>query len=196
MPTRSPLPLPLLLLVLVACESAPRKEPEPVPGESITISNDDLEPLHTFMLETRRLIVGDFVRIRLSRQYFQERMGLTRDFRYVEKKSWSEEDGSTVVSLKNIATDQATNIDPDLLPRIYFGSGLEVRAYREIRIIFVNKVTRAVPIFIDMEARAADGNARMWVGGRLEYEQARIVIRTQLTWDEKFERYRHTPGIG
>ncbi len=188
--------LPLLVLLAVACESAPRKEPDPAKGEAITISNDDLEPLNTFMLETRRLVVGDFVRIRLSRQYFQERMGLTRDFRYVEKKSWTEEDGTIVVSLKSIATDQATNIDPDLLPRIYFGSGLEIRAYREIRIIFVNRVTREVPIFIDMEARAADGNARMWVGGRLEYEQPRIVIRTQLTWDEKFERYRHTPGIG
>ena len=195
MPPRRLLPA-LPLLLALACESAPRRDAEPASAEEIRISNDDLEPLQTFLLETRRLLVGDFVRVRCSRQFFQERMGLTRDFRYVERRNWTTEDGVVVVSLKNVEPEQGTNFDPDLLPRITFGNGLELRAFREIRIQFVSRVTREVPIFLDVEARGVSESARMWVGGRLEYEQPRIVIRTQLTWDEKFERYRHTPGIG
>jgi len=184
--------VPLLLLAL-ACKSTREKDEN---LDHVTISGDDLEPLHTFVLETKRLIVADFVRIECSVQYFQERMGFTRDFRYVERTQRAEPDGTVVISLRNVHRDQETNIDPMLLPRVYFGNGLEVRAYREIRVIFRRNVTRQRPVFLEIDARSAGGLARMWVSGRPEMEQQGIKIVTQLLYDAQFDRYRHSASVG
>lgn len=184
--------LPLLLLAL-ACKST-RENEETV--DQVTISGDDLEPLNTFVLETKRLVVADFVRIECSAQYFQERMGFTRDFRYVERTQRVDPDGTVLIGLKNVLRDQETNIDPMLLPRVYFGNGLEIRAYREIRVVFRRKVTRQRPVFLEIDARSAGNLARMWVSGRPEMEQQGIKVVTQLLYDKQFDRYRHSASIG
>jgi len=185
----------LPLLAALSCKSTSSKD-EVKEGEHVTIAAEDLEPLNNFILETRRLIVADFVAIDCSIQYFEEKMGLTRDFRFVERTRTVAKDGSVVVALKNTSLDQETNIDPALLPRVYFSNGLEVRAYREIRIVFRRKVTRQQPVFISIDARGAGGLAKMWVSGRLEYEQQRIIVNSRLLWDDQFDRYRHHGTVG
>lgn len=188
----------LLLLAstcVCACKSTPKDE-DAEKVDQVTIAADDLEPLNNFILETRRVIAADFVKIECSIQYFQDKIGFTRDFRFVERTQVAEKDGSMTIVMKNVNSEQDTNIDPALLPRVYFSNGLEVRAYREIRIVFRRKVTKTRPVFLEIDARGGAGLAKMWVSGRLEYEQQRIVVNSQLLYDEKFERYRHGASVG
>lgn len=193
----------LLLLPLVfsvGCETTSEKtedsESEPISDEDeVVIPADDLEPMARFLFETRRVIAAEVVRIEITSQYFEGKMGLTRDLRYVERKRGRLKDGTRVIQLTNKNTEQETNIDPDLLPRVFFGDGLEVRAYKAIRIYLRDSRTKEHPLFFVLDARSGNGYAKMWVTGRLEKEQPRIRIRSELLWDENRERYVHKANI-
>ena len=187
--------LPILLL-LSACKTTPEAEDEPgsVEAAEVTIPADDLEPMNRFLLETRRLLFADFVRVEVTPQYFEERMGFTRDVRFVSRKQWTE--GSTrVIELRN-ESPQETNIDPDLLPRIKFGDGLEVRAHRVLRIYLRPPESKERPLCLRIEARCEPGDAKLWTGGRLEHEQPKITIRSELIWSEPRQRYSHRASVG
>jgi len=185
----------LLFPVFSACESTPKND-EPIPDdEIITIPPEDLEPIATFVFDTRRIIAADYIRIELTSQFFESKMGSTRDLRFVERKHAVLKDGTRVILLRNRNKDQLTNIDPDLLPRVYFDQGLELRAYSDIVIHLKSSRTKNNPLYLDVTARSLDGDSKMWVGGRLEKQQPDIHIRSQLLWNEDRERYVHKPII-
>ena len=116
------LPL-LLLLALTACKTTPDR-PEPTdPDEAVTINPDELEPMRRFVLETRRVLAAEFVRIEASQQFFEQQMGFTRVLRYCKRSPVTVlEDGTRVIEIVRLKDGQETNIDPDLLPRVYFGT--------------------------------------------------------------------------
>lgn len=189
------LPLPLLILVS-ACKTTPTESDEPgsVEAAEVTIPADDLEPMNRFLLETKRILFADFVRVEMTPQYFEERMGFTRDVRYVSRKQWTE--GATrVIELRN-ESPQETNIDPDLLPRINFGEGLEIRAHRMIRVYLRPPEGKERPLYIKIEARSDPGNATLWTGGREEHAQPKVTIRSELIWSEPRQRYSHRASVG
>ena len=69
----------LLFPVFSACESTPKND-EPIPDdEIITIPPEDPEPIATFVFDTRRIIAADYIRIELTSQFFESKMGSTRD---------------------------------------------------------------------------------------------------------------------
>ncbi|MEE8105640.1 MAG: hypothetical protein V3T86_08920 [Planctomycetota bacterium] len=183
--------LPLFLFLLIGCETTFESTDSDVeidPEEQIFISESDLEPLNSFILETRRLIVADYIRIDMSVHYFEERIGLTRDFRYVTRKKATSRDGARVIILKNTNSDQVTNIDPALLPRVTFDDGLEVRAYDELRIYLRATKTRQKPVFLTITATSTR-ESKMWVYNRLEAERPRISLSASLNWNESKEKY-------
>jgi len=186
------------LLLLLACESTPKQPGAANGSEAVTISADELEPVRRFVLETRRILAAEFVRIEASQQFFEEQMGFTRDPRYVVRTPVRVlRDGTRVIILARVDADQVTNIDPDLLPRIYFGgSGLEIRAYREIRIYLRRPKGKERPLFLDVVAKSVRGPSRLWVGGRLQEEKPDIRIRSELIWSEDKERYLHRSSVG
>lgn len=192
----------LLLALLLACKSTPEKQDAEAGGKAkagandeITIPPDALEPMNDFVMNTRRIVAAEFVRIEISAQYFEERMGTTRDFRYVDRTVSTLADGTRVVRLLNRNDEQLTNVDPELLPRVFFGQGLELRAYREIRIYLRDSRKRERPLFLDVQCRSASENVRVWVNGRLEYEQPKVFLRSELLWNEDKERYVHKAGV-
>jgi len=186
------------LLLLLACETTPKRPAPTEPGEAVTISADELEPVRRFALETRRVLAAEFVRIEASQQFFEQQMGYTRDPRYVARSPVRIlRDGTRVIVLKRIEGAQVTNIDPDLLPRVYFGgSGLEIRAFREIRIYLSRAKSKERPLFLRVEAKSVRGPSRLWVGGRLQEEKPDIRIRSVLIWSPDKERYVHRSSIG
>ena len=185
----------LLFPLFTGCESTPKKD-EPIPeDETITIPPEDLEPIATFVFDTRRVIAADYIRLELTSQFFESKMGTTRDLRYVERRSAVMKDGTRVILLRNRNKDQLTNIDADLLPRVYFDQGLELRAYSDIIIKLKTARTKNNPLYLDVRARSTGGDTKMWVGGRLEKQQPDLHIRSQLLWNEDRERYVHKPII-
>jgi hypothetical protein len=189
----------LLPLLLLGCTTTinDRLDKEDPEGE-VTITPDELEPMANFILRTRRVVAAEFVRLELSRQFFEEQMGYTRDPEYVSRSPVQiQEDGSRLIVLKNINTDQETNLDPDKLPRIYFGSnGLEVRAFREIRIYLRNPKKKERPLFLNLAAKNSVGDAKMWVSGRLQHKKRVITLNSALIWSEEKEEYVHRQSIG
>lgn len=189
--------LPLLLLSLtLACETTEDRVNKDDPNADVTIKPDEIEPMANFVLETRRLLVADGIKIECSSQFFEQQMGYTRDPALVIRTPVEVlPDGSRVVTLKSIH-GQETNFNPDTLPRVYFGnSGLEIRAYKEIRIFLRKPKDRDRPLFITIDARSDPGEARLWVSGRLAQQKPRIVMSSALLWSEEKERYVHKSAI-
>jgi hypothetical protein len=190
-------PLALLALAaLLACQTTP-KAPEPDEKGEITISDDELQPMKSFVLETRRVVAAQYVRIDATKQFFEPVLGFTRDPRYVHRTPVEiQPDGTKVIILRN-DNEQTTNIDPDLLPRVYFGtSGLEVRAYREMRVFLVEPKDRERPVFLTVQAKNEAGDVRMWVNGRLQHEKPTLVLTSQLIWSPDKKKYLHRSSIG
>jgi hypothetical protein len=190
-------PLPLLLLPLaLACETTEDRVNKDDPNGEVTIKPDEMEPMANFVLETRRLLVAENVKIECSAQFFEQQMGYTRDPAYVERsKVEILPDGSRMVKLKAVH-GQETNIDPDILPRVYFGnSGLEIRAYKEIRIYLKAPKDKDRPLFLSVDARNKYGDAQLYVSGRLQQEKPRIMIKSELLWSEEKERYVHKSAV-
>jgi hypothetical protein len=186
----------LLLPLALACETTDDRVNKDDPDAEITIKPDEIEPMANFVLETRRLLVADAVKIECSSQFFEQQMGYTRDPNLVLRTPVEVlPDGSRVVVLKSVH-GQETNIDPDTLPRVYFGnSGLEIRAYKEIRIYLKKPKDRNRPLFITIDARSDPGEATLWVSGRRQQEKPRIVISSVLLWSEEKERYVHKSAV-
>lgn len=186
----------LLLPLALACETTKDRVNKDDPAGDVTIKPDELEPMANFVLETRRLLVADAVKIECSSQFFEQQMGYTRDPNLVIRTPVEIlPDGSRVVTLKSIH-GQETNVDPDTLPRVYFGSGgLEIRAYKEIRIYLRKPRDRDRPLFLSVDARSDPGAVKLWVGGRLQEEKPRVVIKSALFWSEDKERYVHKSGV-
>jgi hypothetical protein len=188
----------LLPLILLACDTVDQRVDKDDPEGEITIKPDELEPMANFILGTRRIVAAEFVRLELSRQFFEEQMGYTRDPEYVYRSPVKiQEDGSRVIVLKNLNTRQQTNLDPDKLPRVYFGSnGLEIRAYREIRIYLRNPKKKERPLFLNLAAKNSVGDAKMWVSGRLQHQKPTLTLNSALIWSEEKEEYVHRSSVG
>lgn len=186
----------LFAAALCGCESTP-KAPEAGPDGDITISNDELAPMRRFVLETRRVIAAQFIRVEATRQFFEQAMGFTRDPVYVRREGPTlMEDGTRLIILRN-DLEQEENLDPDLLPRVYFGmNGLELRAYKEIRIYLVEPKDRERPIHLTVQARNAVGDVKMWVTGRLQHAKPSLTIVSQLIWSPEKKEYKHRSSIG
>ncbi|MFI5404086.1 MAG: hypothetical protein ACHQ1G_14190 [Planctomycetota bacterium] len=180
----------------LACETTQDRVNKDDPEADITIKPDEIEPMANFVLETQRLLVADFVKIQCSSQFFEQQMGYTRDPELVLRTPVEIlPDGSRVVTLKSIH-GQETNINPDTLPRVYFGSnGLQIRAYREIRIYMKQPKDREKPLFLRVDARSEVGEVKLWVSGRLQQEKPRILIESALFWSEEKERYIHKSAV-
>ena len=183
----------LLLPLAFACKTTPERPEDAKDGE-VSISARELEPV-TLFLGTRRVLAAEGVLIRATPQYYEERMGFTRDLRYVARKKWTLKDGTRVIELRNINT-QKSNIDPDLLPRVYFGTGLEIRAFRVMRVYLTRSSGRERPLSIEVIGKNTNGDAKLWVSGRLQHEQPQITIRSELIWSEDKERYLHRSSVG
>ncbi|MHC4547152.1 MAG: hypothetical protein ACYTEZ_00105 [Planctomycetota bacterium] len=192
--------LTLLVLPLLAlsCESVNNRVKKDDPTGEVTIKPDELEPMRNFVLLTRRVLVAEFVRIELSPQFFEEQMGYTRDPQYVYRSPVQvQKDGTRLVVLKTMATRQKTNFDPDKLPRVYFGgNGLEIRAYREIRIYLRNPSNKERPLFLNITAMNSVGDAKMWVGGRLQHQKPTLTLNSALIWSEEKEEFIHRSSVG
>ncbi len=189
----------LAMLALAACKTTPKKEAAASgkePGPEIEISADELEPMESFLSQTRRVVVAQLVRVEMTPQFFESRMGFTRDLRYVKRTQTDLPDGSRMIEFTNINAGQETNHDGDLLPRIYFGTGLEVRAIHTLRLYLRNSKDRNRPLFLEIVAKNTSGDAKLWVAGRLETEQPTIRIRSELLWSEAKERYVHKAFLG
>jgi hypothetical protein len=182
----------LLLPLALACETIDDRVNKDDPSAEITIKPDELEPMANFVLETNRLLVADFVKVQCSAQFFEQQMGYTRDPDLVLRTPVEVlPDGSRVVTLKSVH-GQETNIDPDTLPRVKFGSsGLEIRAYRELRIYLKQPRDREKPLFLTVQAKSDQQDAKLWVSGRLQTEKPSILIESALLWSEEKERYIH-----
>jgi hypothetical protein len=189
----------LLPLILLSCTTTVNDRlDEDDPEGEVTIKADELEPMANFILGTRRIVAAEFVRLELSRQFFEEQMGYTRDPEFVYRSPVEiQKDGSRLIVLKNLNTDQQTNLDPDKLPRVYFGSnGLEVRAFREIRIYLRNPKKKERPLFLNLAAKNSVGDAKMWVSGRLQHKKRVITLNSALIWSKEKEKYVHKQSIG
>jgi len=184
-------------LAVTGCKTTREKEIEkPIgEGEAVVIPPDELEPMASFLFETKRVLAAEFVKIDASTQFFEEKMGFTRDLRFVERTQQVLPDGTRVIMLKNINTDQKTNRDPDLLPRVYFDQGLEIRAYHTIGIYLHRPTSRRRPLWLEVVAKSVEGNSQMWVSGRLQHEQPTIRLSSELLWNEERERYDHRGGV-
>lgn len=186
----------LILPFALACESTDNRVNKDDPNAEITIKPDELEPMANFVLETQRLLVADYVKIECSAQFFEQQMGYTRDPSLVLRTPVEIlPDGRRVVVLKTVH-GQESNIDPDTLPRVYFGSsGLEVRAYGEIRIYLRQARNKDRPLFLTVDAKSVVQDAKLWVSGRLQTEKPRILIESALIWSDEKGRYVHKSAI-
>ncbi|MEM8884026.1 MAG: hypothetical protein AAGD14_08160 [Planctomycetota bacterium] len=187
--------LPLLALFAVACESTPEGEDGKVEGAQITIPPDDLEPAVQFVSRTKRILWAEFIRVEMSAQLYESQIGLSRDLEHIERTNSTLEDGTVVVVLKRRQSDQKENFDPDRLPRLYFGTGLEARAGEELRIYIRRRVDKDRPIFLKITGVSRGSNATLWVGGREEKKKPRVTIESSMLWSETFERYKHKSAI-
>ena len=183
-------------LFLTACESTPEKDEDgKVDGSMVHISPGDLEPAGEFIHRTKRMLVAEFVRVELSAQFYEGHLGVARDIEYVKRTNETLEDGTIVVKLKRIDTGQKTNFDPDRLPRIYFGKGLEARAYNELHVYLRRRVDEKRPVHLKMVGVTSNGDSTLWVAGRNQMEKPKIIIESSLLWHETFERYKHRSAI-
>jgi hypothetical protein len=183
----------LLLPLALACETTSNDRVDKNdPNADITIKPDELEPMANFVLETNRILVADYVKIQCSAQFFEQQMGYTRDPNLVLRTPVEVlPDGTRCVTLKS-SHGQETNIDPDTLPRVYFGSsGLQVRAYGEIRIYLKQARDREKPLFLKVEARSDQRDATLYVSGREQIKKPNILIESALLWSDEKERYIH-----
>jgi hypothetical protein len=194
--------LPLLVLGCASTKALDSRQPS-ASGEEVHITPDELEPIGRFVLETKRVLVAEFVRVEISRQFFYERMAITRDQRSVTRKE-SRFDrqvgrypaGTTRIELTNTSTQQE-NLNPDFLPKITFGSGgLQIRAYRKLVIYVVPAMQKQRPLYIDVLAKMSTGYARLWTGGRLTDEKPEIRVIAELLWSEDKEEYKHVASVG
>jgi len=193
--------LPLLALLLplaVACETTKSStRAEQNENGEVTVTPDELEPVRTFLLETRRVLMADFVRIRCTPQYFEQQMGMVRDQQSVARSMARLEDGTRVITLSNKLLGQRTNFDKNRLPRVYFGqSGLEIIATRQIRVYFVRPDSTDRPLFIDITGKSGGADAQLWSSGRLQIQKPTIHIRSALIWSEAFSTYKHKSSVG
>ena len=186
----------LACLAFVACESTPNKDNPLGEGEQVTISADELEPVSRFFLETNRLLAAEFIRVELTPQFFEEKMGFTRDPRFVERKQWRDRNGNRIIQIRNINRAQKTNVDPKLLPRVYFGSGLTLLAHDTIRIVVTSPKSRRRPLFINITGKNSTGDAKLWVSGRLQQQRPTLSINLALIWSDQRERYVPKSHIG
>jgi hypothetical protein len=188
----------LLLFLALSCESTKDRVKPDDPSGEVTIKPDEIEPMANFVLETKRLLVADCVLVDMSTQFLEQQMGYTRDPQLVQRTPVQIlKDGSRLVVLKAMH-GQTSNIDPDTLPRINFGSGgLEIRAYKEIRIYMrpPTPQSRERPLFLTVKARSDPGDAKLWVSGRLQEEKPSIVLESALIWSADRERYVHKSGV-
>ena len=184
------------LALLVACESTPNKDGPLRAGEEITISADELEPVARFFLETNRVLAAEFIRVEMTPQFFESKMGFTRDPRFVERTEWRDKNGNRIIQLKNINRSQKTNVDPKLLPRVYFGAGLTLMAHDTIRIKLTAPKDRRRPLFINITGKNSTGDAKLWVSGRLQQERPTLSINLALIWSDQRERYVPKSHIG
>jgi hypothetical protein len=182
-------------LLLGACESTPKSEDGLVEGDAIHIPAKDLEPAAEFVMRTKRMLVAEFVRVDMSAQLYESQLGLSRDIEYVERTNSTLADGTVVVSLKRKPTDQKTNFDPDRLPRLYFGTGFEARAYNEMRIYIKRRVEKDRPIYLRVSGVSQDSDSKLWIAGRLEKQKPKITVESSLIYSETFERYKHRSAV-
>ena len=188
--------VPMLALLLAGCETTPEEgEDGLVDGETVHIPAGDIEPVAEFVQRTKRLLIGEYVLVELSAQFYEGQLGMSRDQQYVKRTNKTHDDGTIEITLKRIETDQQTNFDPDRLPRIYFGKGLEARAYNEIRIKIKRRVVKERPIFLKIQAVGPDKDSKLWVAGRLQTEKPKITVESSLLWSEQFEHYKHKSAI-
>ena len=186
----------LFCALALACETTADRVNKEDPNGEITIKPDEIEPMANFVLETQRLLVADMVRIECTSQFFEQQMGYTRDPSLVLRtKVEVLPDGSRLVKLKSVH-GQTENIDPNILPRVYFGSsGLEIRAYQEIQIFLKAPKDHDRPLYINVDGRSDPGESKLWVGGRLQQEKPRILIKSELLWSKEKERYVHKSAV-
>lgn len=185
----------LAALFSAGCESTPEREDGLVDGQTIHIPASDMEPAAEFINRTKRVIIAEFIRVDMSAQLYESQLGMSRDIESIKRTDATLEDGTIVVSLKRIDDGQRTNLDPDRLPRLYFGTGLEARAYNEMRIYIRRRVDKERPIFLKITGVSKSDDSRLWVGGRMQKEKPRLVIESSMIWSEKFERYKHRSAI-
>jgi len=186
----------MMALLLAGCETTPEEgEDGLVDGEMIVIPARDMEPVAEFVQRTKRLLIGEYVLVELSAQFYEGQLGIARDQEYVKRTTKTLDDGTIVISLKRVDTAQETNFDPDRLPRIYFGKGLEARAINEIRVKIKRRVVKDRPIFLKMKAVGPSQDSKLWVAGRLQTEKPNITIESSLLWSESFEHYKHKSAI-
>jgi len=185
----------MLPLLLVGCETSKSRVSDDNEDQPIRITPDELEPMRNFVLQTRRVVIAQAVKIEMTPQFFEEQMGMTRDPEFVYRSPVKiEKDGTRIIILRNMNTEQTANLNPDRLPRIYFGDrALEVRAYKEMRIYLINPEDSDRPLFINLTAK---GDAKMWVSGRLQHDKEVVFLNSALIWSEEKEEYVHRSSIG
>ena len=186
----------MLALFVAGCETTPEADDDGfVDGETITVPAGDMEPVAEFVQRTKRLLIGEYVLVELSAQFYEGQLGIARDQEYVKRSNVTLDDGTILVTLKRVETNQKTNFDPDRLPRIYFGKGLEARAYNEIRVKIKRRVVKERPIFLRIQAVGPNKDCKLWVAGRLQDEKPKITIESALIWSDKFGHYKHKSAI-
>jgi hypothetical protein len=184
-----------LALLLGGCESTPETEDGLVDGNAVHIPAKDLEPAAEFIHRTKRMLVAEFIRVDMSAQLYESQVGMSRDIEFVERTDSTLKDGTVVVTLKRKKTDQKTNFDPDRLPRLYFGTGFEARAYNEMRIYIKRRVEKDRPIFLRVSGVSQGTDTKLWVSGRLEKQKPKITVESSLIYSETFEHYKHRSAI-
>ena len=187
-----------LLIFLVACKTTPEVPGDPEnPDAMITVSAKELEPIEEFVFKQNKVLAAPMIRVEMSTQYFEERVAVLRDFRYVSKQESVQPDGTRVLVLTNINEGQKTNIDPDLLPQISFGKGLQIRAYERLVLFVRPSRDKKRPIYLHVQAVGQNADVQMWSGGRLRFDgHRRLTLQAELIWDDGWERYRFRGNVG
>ena len=182
-------------LLLGGCETTPDGEDGLVDGTTVHISAKDLEPAAEFIHRTKRMIVAEFIMVEMSAQLYESQLGLSRDLEHVIRTNATLKDGTVVVSLRRKDNGQETNLDPDRLPRLYFGTGLEARAFNEMRIYIKRRVDEKRPIFLKITGVSQNTDTKLWVSGRLEKQKPKLTVEASLIFSETFEHYKHRSAV-
>ena len=187
-----------LLIFLAACKGTPQGPEDPDnPDAMITVSAKELEPIEEFVFKQRKVLAAPLIRVEMSTQYFEERVAVLRDFRYVEKRESMLPDGTRTLVLTNINEGQKTNIDPSLLPQISFGQGLQIRAYERLVLFVRPSRDKNRPIYLHVQAVGHNADVQMWSGGKLRFDgHRRLSLQAELIWDEDWDRYRFRGNVG
>ncbi len=192
--------VPLIALAMAAagCKTTESKTRVAKSGsDNVTIKGSELEPIRTFLMDTRRVLVADYVRVRCTPQFFKQQMGMVRDQEFVTREVKIRKDGQRTITLTSRFIGQKTNFDKNRLPRVYFGqSGLELIATRSIRIYFVASKDTDRPLFIDVLGKSDGTDAQLWTSGRLQIQKPSIHMRSELIWSEDFATYKHKSSVG